>query len=363
MNLFAFKDRKVQRVLCSAAVVMVLFLPASGQSNGPVDSLAGKKYVKDQILVRFRPGTRPSVVRTAHLALAIDEVQTFEGTEGLQMVKLAPTASLSQTLSAYRANPDVLYAEPNYVLHALQTPNDSFFPSMWSLLNTGQVGGTLGADIKASQAWNITTGSASVVVAVLDTGVDYNHPDLAANIITGPICPGGVICHGINTIQFTGINPNDPLDDNGHGTHVSGTIGAIGNNALGVTGINWNVTILPCKFLDSSGTGDTASAIRCLDFIKGLKDGGMNIVATNNSWGGGPFSQALQDAIDRQRQSGILFMAAAGNDFSDNDAVPSYPASFPLANVISVAATDRNDQRSLFSNVGQHSVHSARNKD
>jgi subtilisin family serine protease len=339
------------------ALVVFFCCHLQAQSSTSVDPLAGKKYVPGQILVRFRPGVAASTVRAAHLAVAADVIEALPGSSGLQLVRIPTKASLAQTLASYRSNPNVLYAEPDYVVHSLQTPNDPFFTEMWQLLNTGQSGGTLGADIRATQAWNITTGSSNVVIAVIDTGVDYNHPDLAANIFSGPICPGGIVCHGINTVPGTGVDPNDPLDDNGHGTHISGTIGAVGNNSVGVVGINWNVKILPCKFLNSQGSGDVANAIKCLDFIKSVKDSGTNIVASNNSWGGGPFSQALQDAIDRQRQSGILFIAAAGNDFADNDQIPTYPAGFPLPNIIAVAATDRNDRRAFFSNIGQHTVH------
>jgi hypothetical protein len=319
---------------------------------------APQKFVPGQVLVKFRPGVSSQAAAAAHISVNGDVLRTFSSVQGLQLVRVPAAMKMSTALASYRSNPAVQYAEPNYIVHSFQTPNDPLFPSMWSLLNTGQNSGTAGADIKATQAWNLSTGSSNVVIAVIDTGVDYNHPDLATNVFTGPICPGGVVCHGIDTVTGTVQSPNDPFDDNGHGTHVSGTIGALGNNAVGVTGINWNVTILPCKFLDASGAGNVGDAIKCLDFIKSLKDTqGLNIVASNNSWGGFDFSQALQDAIDRQRQSGILFIAAAGNDFSDNDARPVYPASFPLPNVIAVAATDRNDQRAFFSNTGHHSVH------
>lgn len=316
------------------------------------------KYVPGQVLVKFHATVSRAAINAAHSRVAADVVDNFSSVEGLQLIHIPSATKLNDALAIYRSNPDVEYAEPNYVVHAFQTPNDPLFPNMWSLLNTGQNGGAAGADIKATQAWDITTGSSNVVIAVIDTGVDYNHPDLAANIFTGAICPGGVICHGINLLPNIFHDGNDPFDDNGHGTHVSGTIGAIGNNNVGVTGINWNVTILPCKFLDLNGAGAVSDAIKCLDFIKNLKDTqGMNIVASNNSWGGNDFSQALQDAIDRQRQSGILFIAAAGNDSADNDVQPFYPAGFPLPNIIAVAATDRNDARAFFSNIGRHTVH------
>jgi subtilisin family serine protease len=335
------------------AITLVSSAGLLAQSGLPQD-----KYVPGQVLVKFHPNASRTSIGAAHIAVAADVLHAFTGVEGLQLVRIPASMKLGDAIAGYRANPDVEYAEPDYIVHSFQTPNDPLFPTMWSLINTGQAGGTPGADIKATQAWNITTGSPNVVIAVIDTGVDYNHPDLAANIFTGPICPGGVVCHGINLVPNIFHDSNDPFDDSGHGTHVSGTIGAAGNNAIGVSGINWNVTILPCKFLGSTGAGSVSDAIKCLDFIKSLKDTqGLNIVATNNSWGGTDFSQALQDAIDRQRQSGILFIAAAGNDFADNDVRPFYPAGYPLPNVISVAATDRNDHRALFSNIGRHTVH------
>src|SRR5258706_3707841 len=168
-------------------------------------------------------------------------------------------------------------------------------PKLWAMHNYGQTGGssTANPDISAFAAWDITTGSSSVVIAVLDTGVDYNHEDLAANIFVNPgECTqnnldndgNGYVndCHGINVIKHTG----DPLDDESHGTHVAGTIGAVGNNAIGVVGVNWSVTLLPCKFLDAGGYGTDADAITCLDYIAAMKDRAVNIIASNNSCGG-----------------------------------------------------------------------------
>ena len=198
--------------------------------------------------------------------------------------------------------------------------------------NTGQTGFPVDADIDAPEAWDITTGSNDVVVAVIDTGVDYNHQDLAANIFqnTADCNNNGVDddgnghiddCHGIDAVN----GDSDPMDDHGHGTHVAGIIGAVGNNGIGVAGVAWNVKILPCKFLDATGSGFLSDAIACLDYVAAMKDRGVNIVATNNSWGGGSFSQALSDAIDAQMQRGILFVAAAGNDGLEGSP-KNYPA-------------------------------------
>jgi subtilisin family serine protease len=321
------------------------------------------KYRPDEILVRFRSGTSSAAVGALHQAIGGHLVRSWSSIEGLQLIRLPTGTSIRDAVRAYRQNRNVLYAEPNYFYHALTTPNDPRFPQLWGLQNTGQNLGTVGADIHATQAWGLSTGSSNVVVAVIDTGIDYNHEDLMANVWSNPAAYSATIdgvniscfpgAHGFNAVTST----CDPLDDNGHGTHVSGTIGAVGNNGIGVTGINWSVQILACKFLDASGSGALSDAITCLDFVKAMKDRGANIVATNNSWGGGGFSQALSDAILAQQKDGILFIAAAGNDSSDNDLVPAYPADFFLPNMISVAATTRFEGLANFSNTGSHSVY------
>src|SRR5439155_6983308 len=160
-------------------------------------------------------------------------------------------------------------------------------------------------------------------------------------------------CFGIDTLN----NASNPLDDNDHGSHVAGTIGAVGNNGVGVVGVNWTVRLMACKFLNASGSGPTSDAIDCLEYVKLMKDRGVNIIATNNSWGGVGFSQALLDAIEAHRQRGILFIAAAGNSGLNNDFTPVYPANYYLPNVISVAATTRTDGQAFFSNFGRRTVH------
>jgi subtilisin family serine protease len=313
-------------------------------------------YDPSSILVRFQPGT-PGLVNSdilpgSGLGPPIDLVP------GLYAVELPPGISVKAALAAYRRNPNVLYAEPNYLVQLETTPNDPQFSQLWGLNNTGQTGGTFDADIDAVEAWDTTTGGGTTVVAVIDTGVDYNHPDLAANIWTNP----GEIAgnsqdddgngyvddvHGYDFVNFDG----DPMDDNSHGTHVSGTIGAVGNNGVGVAGVNWNVQIMALKFLDAFGGGYTEGAILALDYAVA-----MGATVSNNSWGGGGYSQALYDAIRGAQASGHIFVAAAGNAGSNNDSFPFFPASYDLDNIVAVAATDHNDNLASFSNYGAASV-------
>jgi subtilisin family serine protease len=325
-------------------------------------------YKPNELLVRFRPGVDSRSIQQVHKQVNGEVAHAYQIVPNLHLVRVPEGTDVLQAITTYRSNPSVLYAEPNYQVHTQVTPNDPFFVdgTQWDLHNTGQNGGIAGADIDAVDAWNITTGDSSVVVGVTDTGIDFNHPDLAPNMhMLESNCSDGIDndgnghiddCFGINAITGS----SNPFDDNEHGTHVSGTIGARGNNGIGVAGINWNVGLVACKFLDATGSGVVSDAITCLEYFKDLKDNhGLNLVATNNSWGGGGFSQALFDAIEAHMQSGILFIAAAGNRALDNDFGGFYPADYYLPNVISVAATQRFDGLSVFSNFGGRTVHIA----
>lgn len=239
-------------------------------------------------------------------------------------------------------------------------PNDEFFPLMWGLSQPNDI------DINMPEAWDISTGSNKTVVAVIDTGVDYNHSDLSANMWTNSLeIPSNGIDDDNNGFvdDFYGAemvtNSGNPLDDQGHGTHVAGTIGASGDNTIGVTGINWQVRIMALKFLSSTGAGTLFDAIKALDYVTAMKQRGENIVATNNSWGGGGFSQPLAEAIERSNNAGVLFVAATGNSAIDMDASPQYPASYASDNVISVAAIDKDGNLAPFSNYGAKSAHIA----
>jgi subtilisin family serine protease len=343
---------KLFRALAVGVIVSIALFPAGIASVFQGQSQTRSKtpeFAPDRVLVKFKPGRVKALGLSPMKRLALPGVQVYAVPDG-QSAK-----SLVRKLSQ---DPAVEYAELDYKVSACIIPNDPRFSSLWGLRNTGQSGGKPGADIDAPAAWNLTTGSGSVVVAVIDTGVDYTHPDLAANIWTnlGEIADNGLDDdndgyvddrHGINARTGSG----NPMDDHGHGTHCAGTIGALGNNGLGVVGVNWTVKIMPLKFLDASGNGLTSDAIECIQYaiVHGAR-------VLSNSWGGGPFSQALQDAISAAESAGILFAAAAGNYQENNDVNPFYPSSYDVDNIISVAATDNRDALASFSNYGFNSV-------
>ena len=288
----------------------------------------------------------------------------------VNVVDLPSDLTVSEGIQAYEDSPDVAYAEPNFKLFPTATPNDPYFSRMWALNNTGQTGGTIDADIDAPEQWNTNTGSPSTVVAVIDEGMDINHPDLKANIYTNAVEATGVKgvdddrngyvddVHGYDFANNdASVYDPDPITGKGdeHGTHVAGTIAAVGNNGTGVTGVNWQAKVMPLKFLGPNG-GYTSDAVEALDYA--VKNG---VKISNNSWGGGGKSQALQDAIARADSAGHLFVAAAANGGADgigdnNDVTPNYPANYPNSNIISVAATDNRDRLASFSNFGVNTV-------
>jgi subtilisin family serine protease len=248
------------------------------------------------------------------------------------------------------------YVEPNYALGSFRLPNDRSFGAQWGLMNTGQDGGQIGADIHAPVAWDLSTGG-PVVVAVVDTGVALTHPELSGNLWDNPGDPANGQdddgdgytddVHGANLID----PDKQPLDDAGHGSHVAGIIGAQGGNGTGISGVNWDVQLMPVKFLDASGGGSTAIAATAIDYA--VRHGARVI---NASWGGPAFSFALYQAVKRAGDQGALVVAAAGNDGLNTDSEPDYPAGFDLPNVISVAASNRSDRLADFSNYGSGTV-------
>lgn len=316
-----------------------------------------ESFTPDTLLVRFEAGVDAARQRQLLTAAGCEAQRRFRLVQGLTLVKVRSGMSMDAARARLQASAGVRYAEPDYRVQATVLPDDPRFPELYGLHNTGQTGGTPDADIDAPEAWDRQTGT-DVVVAVIDTGLDYNHEDIVGNVWTNP---GEIPGNGIDDDNNGYVddvrgwdfvnNDNDPFDDNDHGTHVSGTIAAVGNNGIGVTGVNWSARIMPLKFLSARGSGSTADAISALDYAVMM---GARI--SNNSWGGGAFSQALYDAIAAAQVAGHLFVAAAGNDGVDTDVTPSYPASYDLDNIVSVAATDANDALAGFSNFGAVTV-------
>ncbi|MBI5739151.1 MAG: S8 family serine peptidase [Nitrospirae bacterium] len=318
-------------------------------------STGSAEHVPGELLVKFRSDTGTSVMERLHKAAGSVTKKDFSEIR-VQRVQLPDHMSVEEAVEYYKKDPNVEYAEPNYIVNINTSPDDSTFTALWGLHNTGQSGGTPDADIDAPEAWDITTGSPDVIIAVVDTGVAYDHPELTDNIWTNSgetDCMDGIDnedngyiddCHGWDYLG----NDNDPTDYNGHGTHVAGTIAAKGNNDTGVTGVMWSARIMPLRFLGVNGAGTTADAVSAILYANA---NGAHII--NNSWGGGGYSQALKDAIDA---SDAVVVCAAGNSSGNNDAAPFYPASFSSQNIISVAATDSNDAMSSFSNYGTDSV-------
>ncbi len=287
----------------------------------------------------------------------------------LNVIDLPNDIAVREGVEIYEDSPDIEYAEPDFILEPSAMPNDPGYGSMYGLNNTGQTGGTSGADTDAPEAWDISTGKSSTVVAVIDEGVDVNHPDLDDNLwVNTDEIPGNGVdddkngyVDDVNGYDFANNDASvydpDILTGEGdeHGTHVAGTIAAEGNNGGGVTGVNWDAQIMSLKFLGVNG-GFTSDAVEAINYAV---NNGSKI--SNNSWGGGGDSQALRDAIANADSKGHLFVAAAGNGGSDgvgddNDATPAYPASYDNSNIISVAATDDDDGLASFSNFGAKSV-------
>lgn len=284
---------------------------------------------------------------------------------GLFLVQRPVPEALTTAKKFLLAQPIVEHVEPNLIYHVVRTPNDPEYEKLWGLNNVGQIpkdgmpAGVNGIDIGTEKAWDIQTGSRDVIVAVVDTGVDHSQEDLAPNMWVNEREANGRVgidddgngfiddIYGYNFVSDTG----DAKDDNSHGTHVAGTIGAKGNDGRGIVGVTWDVRIMSLKFLDKGGGGTLEGAIRAIDY--GSK---MGARIMNASWAGAEPSELLKEAIARAEKAGVLFVAAAGNNGSNNDKVPSYPASYDLANILTVAAVTSRGELAKFSNYGRKSV-------
>ncbi len=336
-------------------LISLIFLLLLSTATSWADEIT-KPHKYGELIIKFKTNASQAQKDAILADMGATQIKHFKRIKSDQ--KGISGLTVGMAIGRYKNHPAIEFIEPNYILEVVDIPDDTRFDDLWGMYNTGQTGGTPGADIDATIAWDVFTGSHDIIVGVIDTGVDYNHPDLAANIYTNPgeIPDNGVDDDGNGFIDdvhgWDFINgDNDPMDDNGHGTHCSGTIGGVGNNGIGVAGVSWNVSIMPLKFLSSGGSGSLTDAISAIEYATMM---GINL--TSNSWGGGGFSEAMNLAIADAGANNILFVAAAGNSSSNTDVSPHYPSSYELDNVVAVAATDHDDALAGFSSYGATSV-------
>ncbi|HYL99809.1 MAG TPA: S8 family peptidase [Blastocatellia bacterium] len=372
---------KISAVLIlSVALIFITFAPRSTvQSSAQLPGgQTSRSYAPGEVLVQLKEAPAdfetPEVIADQILPTHAAGTRAVPdaGRSSLYLMKIASNTTVERAIAEAEKNPRVEFAEPNYYVHPADTvPNDALFNQEWDMLNTGMetFGGKAGADIEATKAWDITTGSDDVVVAVTDTGIDFSNPDLAPNVWVNPNAGKDGFTGDINGWNFANNNAQlfDPTSDQGHGTHVSGTIGAVGNNGIGVAGVAWHVKLMGLKFigLQKNGQyqGTTGAAVGAINYAIMQKSLGVNVRAINASWDGGQPSRSLRKAIIRAGNAGILFVCAAGNadagfgsDMDDpNFAV--YPGAWnDIPTLISVAATDNSDGIASFSNFGHATV-------
>ncbi|MCP4536698.1 MAG: S8 family serine peptidase [Chloroflexi bacterium] len=352
------------RTLLTGLIVTILLAIASRSSfsapvigHGPDTPTETPEYAPNRVIIKFKEGRMPN---SAH-SMMVNQlgVTSHQRLHAIGAEVWDISIPVEDAIARYQGHPAVEYIEPDYIVSASETiPNDPDFLQLWGLHNTGQDSGTPDADIDAPEAWDLETGDSGIIVAVIDSGIDYNHIDLTANMWTNPgeVAGNGIDDDGNGYVDDVyGIDvwnhDSDPMDDSGHGTHCAGTIGARGNNSVGVTGVSWDVQLVAIKFLNSNDLGSISGAVEAIQYAI---DHGVHIMS--NSWGGIFYSQALYDAVLAARDASILFVAAAGNESRNIDLTPTYPASFDLENIISVAASNRYDDKAWFSNYGKTSV-------
>jgi subtilisin family serine protease len=326
----------------------------------------GLDYIPGRIILGLTSETNIQEAITMVESLGGSVTKDLSSINALVVELPDPDLDMAEAISQWMSQPGVQYAQPDYVRNVNAVfPNDGYFSDQWVLHNTGQTGGTPDADIDAPEAWDRFTGGSDVVLASIDTGVNYSHPDLNMWINPGEIAGNGIDDDGNGYVDdIHGIDAyngdSDPRDDHifRHGTAVSGVMAAVGNNDIGISGVNWNARLMALKFQNRFGVGQTSTAIECIEYMTMMKrDYGVNVVVANTSWGANTPDPALLAAIEVAINEGIMFVAAAGNDSRDVDsAAPFYPASYDLDGIIAVAATDHNDQLAYFSNWGADSV-------
>ena len=341
-----------------SAVAATMMLAATANAAFTSESVPG------EFVVKLKPGMMRMSTQALSTQLNGFVTQKISG-QNIVVVKKAVFQTNDSAVKSLNENPMVEIAEPNYIYKINKAPTDPMYSQTWGLGNIGQADpknqvGVAGIDINAERAWEIQTGTREKIIAVIDTGIDYTHPDLVDNMWTNDAEKNGTAgvdddnngvvddIYGYNAITGTG----NAKDDQGHGSHCAGTIGARANNGIGVAGVNWNVRMMAVKFLDAGGSGSLADAIKAIDYATKM---GAHVMS--NSWGGGGFSQTLLDSIQRSNDAGAIFIAAAGNEYNNNDNSPTYPSTYQVANVMSVAAIDNRGAKADFSNYGKKTVH------
>ena len=327
-------------------VIVLLAVAVSSESH------AFPKSRDDRIIVKFKSSLKKENIADFAKNKDIIIIKQLKKTK-IHLIKVKKGKTVKQMVDELKNNPHIEYAEPDYIIKAIAVPNDPGFSSLWGMYNSQNTN----ADIDAIQAWDIINTN-STIVAVIDTGVDYTHPDLQANMWENDVeipdnnidDDGNGFIDDVYGWDFRNED-SDPYDDNSHGTHCAGTIGAEGNNSIGVAGVNWKTRIMALKFLSSYGSGSTSDGIECIEYAIQM---GAKVI--NASWGSTYYSQALKDAIELANASGVLFVAAAGNSGTDNDVAPHYPSSYDCDNIIAVAASDNTDNLAYFSCFGKNSV-------
>ena len=334
------------------------------------------EFVPGELIVKLKSGESLSSLIQKRNDIVLKQTINLSYGKLFLVESKNKSVSVQSVLRSLENSPEVEFAEPNYIYRAIgtqealnfATPNDPRFEELWGLNNTGgnEPGGTSrgveGADVSAFRAWEVTKGSRNVKIAVIDTGIDYNHPDLAANMWVneaeangeaGVDDDGNGFVDDVYGYDFAN-DDSDPIDGHSHGTHCAGTIGAVHDNEQGVAGVMADVQLVAIKFLTDRGSGTSANAVRAIDYATSL-----DVDLMSNSWGGGGASQAMKEAIERASEKGIIFTAAAGNSATDNDSRPHYPSNYDVANVVSVAAHTAQDTLANFSCYGANTVHIA----
>ena len=345
-------------------------------------AIGAVEYIPGEVIVKFKSGHSKSFLANKSAEFYDSRLMQLSAGE-FGVLKVKNKSSIESIIRVLSDEPAIEYAEPNYLYRAINQrldisdilagTSDPKYSKLWGLKNTGRnepqssggnssSTGIADADINAERAWSLSKGDKNIVIAVIDTGVDYEHEDLSNNIWVNQVelngAPGvdddgnGYIddIHGYDFANKDG----DPMDGNGHGTHVAGTIAAEHNNGVGIAGVMAQASIMGIKFLSDQGSGSSADAIAAIDYATK-----MNVDIMSNSWGGGGFSQALEDAIAAASAKGIIFTAAAGNSSTDNNNIPHYPSNYDIDNVISVAAHNYSDELASFSCYGSNTVHVA----